>query len=452
MWSALYAVPAVFITTFDIATSAKVIWLVGLIFPAALITWFLHILPAMQSAHDRFSRHFLRIAALPVAAAASIAVALYAANAVQAHIQEDALLGCVAIGAGNSQYADAFEKAYIAAGGQAKLGCARTNVNYWVGGYQQVLQGPSGQSIITAITPDRAFVLDPDMYQGFLGIAGQGVSFEEAGYPLSNKIRLKRGWKIDLVQGDQYQESALIKEDAGHWYWVPPYFWALYNTKLGGPDGQYGYPTTKQQPLDNGLTQTFEHGWLFYRADTGVLTQKEYQLYKAGRFHPTPTAAGAVPPTAPPNLRVANVYDVNADGGVSYRLAPNDHLDQAFHSDMPFIDQVGVIVGLDPRNQHSSTHTLKIQIVDPGGRVLGGGYAALVNNEDTVISLPDLQTNPKEIYRIRVYNESTDILGIYLNDPGKPGGVFSNDGSASISGVSEPKILCGYVEGRTLRD
>jgi hypothetical protein len=131
---------------------------------------------------------------------------------------------------------------------------------------------------------------------------------------------------------------------------------------------------------------------------------------------------------------------------------PNDHLDQAFRSALPFIDQVGVVVGLDPNNDHGGPHTLRIQLLSSSGKVLAGGYAALVNNGETVIPLPDLHVEPNEVYRIRVYNTSTAVLGIYLSDSHQPTDILSNDGSASINGVSQPGILCGYVEGRTLKD
>ena len=96
-------------------------------------------------------------------------------------------------------------------------------------------------------------VLNPDEYQGFLGIAGQGTSFQQAGYPLSSEIRLQGGSMIRLGEGDPYHSpSAMLKKSGGQWYWVPSYFWQEYSGKLGGPDGTYGYPASQQEPLDNG--------------------------------------------------------------------------------------------------------------------------------------------------------------------------------------------------------
>jgi hypothetical protein len=153
------------------------------------------------------------------------------------------------------------------------------------------------------------------------------------------------------------------------------------------------------------------------------------------------------PPTAPPNLRLSNVYGLDSGQGSSYRFAPNDHADQAFRSAMPYIDRAGVIVGLDPRNQSVTTHTLEIQVLNSAGTVLGDGLAELVNNANTTVTLPDIRTNSNEIYRIRVWNRSEDVLGIYLN---KASGASTNVGPASINGVPQSGIIAGFVEGRNL--
>ena len=95
--------------------------------------------------------------------------------------------------------------------------------------------------MITAVDPANVVVLNADEYQGFLGIAGQGTSFQQAGYPLSNEIGLRSGSMIRLGEGDPYHPpSAMLKQDRGQWYWVPSYFWQEYAGKLGGPDGLYG--------------------------------------------------------------------------------------------------------------------------------------------------------------------------------------------------------------------
>jgi len=162
----------------------------------------------------------------------------------------------------------------------------------------------------------------------------------------------------------------------------------------------------------------------------------------------TSTQSPTILPTAPPNLHLSNVYAVGSGAGSSsYAFLPNDHADQAFRSAMPYIDRVGVIVGLDPRNQRSNTHTLEIQVLDAAGKILGQGFAALVNNANTTIILPDIRTYSDETYHIRVWNRSEDVLGIYLN---KPASASTNVGLASIDGTSQPGIIAGFVEGRNL--
>jgi hypothetical protein len=151
--------------------------------------------------------------------------------------------------------------------------------------------------------------------------------------------------------------------------------------------------------------------------------------------------------TVSPNLVVANVYGKDSGQGSSYRFAPNDHADQAFRSNMPYIDRAGVIVGLDPRNERSTTHTLEIQVLNSAGTILGKDLAPLANNVNTTVVLPDIHTSPNEIYRIRVWNRSQDILGIYIN---KPSSASTNVGPASIDGIPQPGIIAGFVEGRNL--
>jgi hypothetical protein len=451
LWSALYAFPAIFITTLDLPVSVKVFWLFCLLVPAGLITWFIHYPPNVSGGRQPWWRRTLKRVLLPMAAVTSVVVALFSARAVEAHIPPIQSLGCVAVGSGNPEYATQFQAAYASAGGNSKLGCAVTEIVSWAGGYQQTLQGPEGFSIITAVDPANVVVLNPDEYQGFLGIAGQGTSFQQAGYPLSSEIRLQGGSMIRLGEGDPYHSpSAMLKKSGGQWYWVPSYFWQEYSGKLGGPDGTYGYPASQQEPLDNGVQQFFQHGWLFYRADTGVLTSSQYRKFRAGELHPSPSFPSS-PSIAPPQLRVVKVYQVDSDNGTSYDLAPNQHADQPFRSSLPFVDQIGVIVGLNPVNDHHAEHYLKIQLLTEAGKVLSSGISRLADNIYTVAPVPDVHVETGTTYYIRVINVSEDVLGVYLNDPSRPGEIADHDGNAVVNGVREPRVLSAYVEARTAR-
>jgi hypothetical protein len=449
LWSALYAFPAIFITTLDLPVSVKIFWLFCLLVPAGFITWFIHDSSYAAKADQPGWRRTLKRALLPLAAATSVTIAFFSVRAVEAHIPAARSLGCVAVGSGNPDYASQFQAAYALAGGHTKLGCAVTEIVFWAGGYQQTLQGPEGFSMITAVTPANVVVLNADEYQGFLGIAGQGTSFQQAGYPLSNEIRLRGGSMIRLGQGDPYHPpSAMLKQDGGQWYWVPSYFWQEYAGRLGGPGGLYGYPASQQEPLDNGVQQFFQHGWLFYRADTGVLTSSQYRQFRAGELHPSPSSASSAS-TAPPQLGVMKVYEVDSDKGISYDLAPNQHADQPFRSSLPFIDQIGVIVGLNPVNNHHDSHSLRIQLLTETGKVLSSSISPLADNVYTVVPVPDVQVKTGIIYYIRVTNISEDVLGVYLNDPSRPGEIADHDGGAVVNGIREPGVLSAYVEART---
>jgi hypothetical protein len=233
------------------------------------------------------------------------------------------------------------------------------------------------------------------------------------------------------------------------WYWVSPSFWEIYLHKFGGPEGKYGYPTSQQVPLNDGLRQYFQHGWLFYQAGIGVLTNAQYSLYKEGKLHCSPTPVSGTPTAPPTGLRVANVYQVDSAGGVPYQLQPNDYASQPFKSPLSYVDKIGVIVGLDPRSNHGGTHGLKIELVGTGGRVLGKMVALLANNVYTTVPLPDVKIRRGRTYYIRVYNYSLDTLGVYLNDPKRTGELSTNDGMASVNGTQEPGVLSAYVEART---
>lgn len=306
--------------------------------------------------------------------------------------------------------------------------------------------------MITAADPATVVVLNADEYRGFLRIAGQGTSFQQAGYPLSGEIRHQNGSMIRLGEGDpSHTPSAMLKQDGDQWYWVSSYFWQEYNGKFGGPDGPYGYPTSQQEPFDNGVQQSFQHGWLFFRADTGVLTRTQYRQFRAGELHPSPSSSAMSPSTAPPQLRVMKVYNVDSDKGTSYDLAPNQYADQPFRSGLPFIDQIGVIVGLNPVNDHHGSHYLRIQLLTKAHKLLSSDIVPLANNVNTIVSVPDVQIETGTTYYIRVTDVSEDVLGVYLNDPSRPGELAGHDGSAVVNGVREPGVLSAYVEARTAR-
>jgi hypothetical protein len=390
---------------------------------------------------------------LPIAALASVILALLSVHAVEAHIPPIQPLGCVAVGSGNSDYATQFQAAYASEGGSAKLGCAVTDIVFWAGGYQQTLQGPDGFGMITAVDPARVVVLNADEYRGFLGIAGQGTSFQQAGYPLSRGIRLRNGSMVRLGEGDPYHPpSAMLKQDGGQWYWVSYSFWQEYNERYDGPNGLYGYPISQQEPFDNGVRQFFQHGWLFYRADTGVLTSSQYREFRAGKLHPSPSSSANTPSIAPPQLRIEKVYNVDSNNGISYDLSPNQHADQPFRSSLPIIDQIGVIVGLNPANDHhGGPHYLRIDLLTRAHKVLSSRISPLANNVNTVVPVREVHVIPGTIYYIRVTNLSEDVLGVYLNDPSRPGEVTDHAGSALVNGVREPGVVSAYVEARTTR-
>src|SRR5580704_3051817 len=124
LWSALYAFPTIIITTLDLPVSVKLFWLFWLLVPAALITLFINKRPGSAKTAQPVWQRAMKRAPLPMAAVASIVLALLSVRAVEGHIPAAQSLGCVAVGSGNSDYAEQFQTAYASAGGSAKLGCA----------------------------------------------------------------------------------------------------------------------------------------------------------------------------------------------------------------------------------------------------------------------------------------------------------------------------------------
>jgi Caspase domain len=150
--------------------------------------------------------------------------------------------------------------------------------------------------------------------------------------------------------------------------------------------------------------------------------------------------------TADPNVRLSTVYGTGLGTGSSYPLLPNIHADQSFLANQPYIDEVGVVVGLDETLARVPTHTLEIQVLNSAGTVLGDGCAPLNNNKNTVVTFSDIRTDPHQVYRFRVTNRSDDPLGIYID---KAGPESNNVGVASINGIPQQQgIIAGFVEGR----
>jgi hypothetical protein len=372
---------------------------------------------------------------LPVAAAASIALAVFAANAVEAYAPVGPF-ACDAVGSGNAQYAYTFQKAYDAAGGQRLLGCPTTNVVGYAGGYQQNLRGPRGRSVITSIDPGTAFVLGPDEYQGFLDIAGEGRSFDVAGYPVSNKMRLKDGWIIYLATGDQRQRSALIRRDGGSWYWVAPGFWEFYYDH-GGPDGKLGYPTGNQQATDNGELQAFEHDSLFYRADIGVLTKEQYEHQPPASAAPQVPQASSQQPTGQP-AQTFCAYTVSggaSDGAMPIVLEPGGSIQEEFKPPPRPVTGLYVVIGLDPRLAHLDRDhdmTLVLWSADEKSHFAFNGDTNQADNNGQTSFGPGLPVTLSSDmpYYLQLINKSAEPVGVYAKPESS-----SDRGTSKTSGI-----------------
>jgi hypothetical protein len=75
----------------------------------------------------------------------------------------------------------------------------------------------------------------------------------------------------------------------------------------------------------------------------------------------------------------------------------------------------------------------------------------LAENINTVLQVPYVRVKVGTTYYIRVTNLSKDVLGVYLNDPSRPGEMTDHNGNAVVNGVLEPGIISGCVEARTAR-
>ncbi|MEV6844042.1 hypothetical protein [Actinoplanes sp. NPDC051411] len=441
IWGVLFATPTSIIGILDLPAGQKAIWFTTFFVEAVVLTLLLGWLFRWTKGTPERRRH--SVAILLVATTAVLLLGGVAGRSWQTAVRERAAPACVPVGAGNEEYEKVFFDAYERGGGASALGCPLGPVIALLGGHHQNLDGPHGSSAIFATQPDRAYLLTGRPYAAFLAIgAGDGVqSTLQAGFPDSDLVRLRGGGKIGLSD-ENGQHSALVGRDGRPWYWIPPQIWSRY-LLLGGPAGTLGFPTSASTAWNNGIRQIFEHGWLWYRFDRGTLTQKEYA---DGVTVPGPTA-----PAASQRL----IYQVDCAHGVPHEIPAQGSVRQEFRPTTPFVREIGVVAGLNPRQTTTNRHMVELDLLNRTETVLFRSRVDLVDNGLTNISFPAVRVVPGDPYSIRVTNLSSDIIGVLLANPatsGKPAGshlhawlegeVPRDEGHYDADGA-----LCGRVLG-----
>lgn len=185
---------------------------------------------------------------------------------------------------------------------------------------------------------------------------------------------------------------------------------------------------------------------------------------RAGRAESAsgPAAAGPVPaaPAIPAYGPTATVYRVSSQGGaVSHTMRSGGSMDQQFVADVDVVDMIGAIVGFDPTQDQPGPNLIELQLIG-GGAVLQSGTLDVVNNRETRLSIPETPVRRGGTYTLRVINRSDEVLGFYVNPPGKPsapaniaaGGArvrITGDDSRPGAYTHPDSALSGIVEGRS---
>jgi len=451
VFSALFGIVAAFVSVIDVADSLKALWLGAMATLAFMMALVVLKDPdvAGQSRGQRTWRGVLRRLAMPVAALIILTVAVVGQRNIQTRLTE-ASIACVLLAAGNEGYARAFDDAYDRNGGKERLGCAYNSIEPWEQGVHQMLRGPEGDSAIMALDPREAHVLVGEAWVAYQSLGRPGFAPREVGYPVTDQLRTRRGWKIEL-RGGAAGSSALIRQEEGRWFLVRGELWTRYSDELGGPDGTLGYPTADAGPWNSGIRQEFEHGWLFYRQDVGVLTGEEYVTRDD-----LSVIGPAMSVEAP---EIALVYNVEAGGGgIPHEIVPGGYVEQAFVSPMKYVDQLGVLVGWNAETTTGRKFELELQLVEQGGDVLASRRAALNNNQITAVQFdPPIEVLPDRPYLFRVINKSNDVVGVYVNDPTRTGHIADLSARAHYVGelvrpepyYDQEFALCGRVRARS---
>jgi hypothetical protein len=167
-------------------------------------------------------------------------------------------------------WAGPFRAAYQAAGGEAELGCPRTDdssgyVHQWGGGTSQDLQGGrAGIARIMALDPEHVIVMAGSYYHDYTDL-GSGNSdpnaAQEEGYPTSNPFECGSARLVLLAdsQHNQTPGAMVTAAHSKHFMWLPKLIWLAYKA-IGGPLGPLGQPTGQEQPIPSGIRQQFEYG------------------------------------------------------------------------------------------------------------------------------------------------------------------------------------------------
>jgi hypothetical protein len=334
---------------------------------------------------------------------------------------------CFAPGEGGGSYGAAFRDAFAQAGGGAVMGCATSPVVPIGSGAHQNFAAPDDrQAVIFSAEPGHAVALNPDDWIGYHTVRGPVDTTAYAGFP-SDPLKLASGEVIEIggSPGDK-PLTAVVRQGNGTWYWVQQGVWPCYEDTFGGPEGELGYPIGPQEYDEQSRLafQRFEHGRLYYDDQRGVRTDEELRTAKDPRC-----AATTIRPLA------VDVYRVESSpGGIPHEILPGGYVDQEFTATAKNIDEVSVVVGLDPRSDTGGAHTLAFDLMSNGKSLTSGTGITLVNNGRTELLRSAVQVSPGQRYTLRVINVSHDVLGFYLNSADSPESVGSASCHAHVVG------------------
>lgn len=203
-------------------------------------------------------------------------------------------------GVASLNWASSFKQAYERAGGQAEIGCPRTDddsgyVHPWGRGMSQDFRGGrAGESRIMSLNnPQRVFVMSGTYYedytngQNFNGLVYGSDAAQHMGYPITELTPCGNA-KMVLLDGAEpfnggrpESPGAMATNATTHrLVWVPRDIWERYKG-LNGPEGRLGLPIGAATEDRHVVIQRFEHGYIKYTNGTATT-----DLEDAGKQEP----------------------------------------------------------------------------------------------------------------------------------------------------------------------
>jgi hypothetical protein len=169
-------------------------------------------------------------------------------------------------------------------------------------------------------------------------------------------------------------------------------------------------------------------------------------------------------PAAGPRRPAALMYKVpSGPGSGDIAILPTGSLVQPFRATTNGLDAAAAIIGIDPKRSHrDQPHDVHFEVLQhrdgEPARLLGTANAQVTldndNKDVTGVFDPPVRLETGQLYALRVVNDSTETIGVYVNAPAGEARRVPYPAYACADGEVEPfdpagKVLSGYISGTT---